>query len=161
MKRIIEDTAELVSNGARFYINLEKRSLSVNGQYLIKDGIIQLKGDVCLGCWHKEDWTEAKMLEAIERRYKMYKHSVPSERSESHRRSYFKALPEEELTDKDMMYGDRREYTRYILESFVLAMIMCGAFTWNESWGTWFWQSEKDKDLVILRKWIEPKQGEE
>ena len=22
--------------------------------------------------------------------------------------------------------------------------------------GKWFWQSEKDKDLVILREWVEP-----
>ena len=25
-----------------------------------------------------------------------------------------------------------------------------------ETMGKWFWQSEKDKDLVILRKWVEP-----
>lgn len=156
MRRIIEDSIEMVSNGARFYINLEKRSLSINGQYLIKDGIIQLKGDVGLGCWHKEDYPEDKMIEGIESRYKDYKHSIPSERSESHRRSYFKALPEKELTDEDMLFGDNREVCRFVLESFILAMILCGAFTWNPSWGTWFWQSEKDKDLVILRKWIEP-----
>lgn len=152
MKRIIEDAGELVYGGAKFYINLEKRSLSVNGEYLIKDGEHELP----LGCWHKEDWPEDKMINALERRYRDYKHSVPSERSESHRRCYFKALPEKSLSDEDMMYGERREYARYELESFVLAMILCGALTWNPAWGTWFWQSDNDKDLVILRKWIEP-----
>lgn len=156
MKRIIEDAGEMVLNGAKFNINFEQRSLSINGQYLIKNGKIQLKG-VGLGCWHKEDFPEEKMFESLERHYRLYKHSVPSERSESHRRSYFKALPEKELTDEDMMYGDNREFARYWLEAFVLAMIMCGAFKWKEDWGTWFWQSPNDKDLVILRKWIEPK----
>lgn len=155
MKRIIEDTGDLVFNGAKFYIDLEKRSLSVNGQYFIKDGKIQLK-HADLGCWHKEDWPEEKLFWALELRYRDYKHSVPSERSESHRRSYFKALPEKELSDEDMLYGESREFARYELESFLLAMIMCGAFKWKEEWGSWFWQSPKDPDFVILRKWIEP-----
>lgn len=153
MKRIIEDAGELVYNGARFYINLETRSMAINNHFLIKDG---LTFGVSLGCWHKDDYPEGEMFEALERRYRDYKHSVPSERSASHRRSYFKALSEKELSDEDMMYGKNREFARYELESFVLAMIMCGAFKWKEEWGTWFWQSPNDKDLVILRKWIEP-----
>ncbi len=155
MKRIIEDTTELVRNGAKFSINLEKRSLSVNGEYLIKNSIIQIK-DACLGCWHRENYPEVGMFEAIERRYRQYRHSIPSERSESHRRNYFRALPERELSDTDMLYGEDRETARYDLESFVLAMIMCGAFKWRNEWGSWFWQSKNEPDLIILRKWIEP-----
>ena len=155
MKRIIEDAGDLVYNGAKFYINLEKRSLSINGQYLIKDGEIHLK-HVGLGCWHKEDWPEEKMIETLEQEYRSYKHSVPSERSESHRRCYFKALSEKELSDEDMLYGMNREFARYKLESSLLAFIMCGAFAWREEWGSWFWQSPNDPDFIILRKWIEP-----
>lgn len=154
MKRIIEDAAELVYNGARFSVNLEKRSLSVNGKYLIRNG----EHDLPLGCWHKEDWPEGKMFAAIECRYRRYKHSVPSERSESRRKHYFKALPEELLSDEDMLYGEPREFARYELESFVLAMVMCGALTWHDEWGTWFWQSGTDRGLVILRQWVEPQQ---
>jgi hypothetical protein len=33
-----------------------------------------------------------------------------------------------------------------------------GLFKWDEeTMGKWFWQSKKDKDLVILRQWIEGK----
>lgn len=155
MKRIIEDAGEMVFNGATFYISLERRSLAINNHFLIKDGLT-FDQNASLGCWNKEDWPEEKMFEALELKYRDYKHSVPSERSESHRRSYFKALPEKELSDEDMMYGMSREFARYGLESFILAMIMCGAFKWKEEWGTWFWQSPNDKDLVILRKWVEP-----
>lgn len=56
MNRIIEDAGEMVYNGAKFYINFEKRSLSVNGKYLIKDG----KHELPLGCWHKEDFPEER-----------------------------------------------------------------------------------------------------
>ena len=42
------------------------------------------------------------------------------------------------------------------VEFYILCRII-GGFTWNpETMGKWFWQSEKDKDLVILRKWVEP-----
>lgn len=157
MTGIIDYARTCVANGDKFYIGLQKRSLAINGHFLIKDGLF-MKDGLCLGCFHKEDWPEGKMLEALERRYRDYKHSVPSERSESHRRNYFKALPEDKLSDEDMMYGMSREFARYELESFVLAMVMCGAFKWNPSWGTWFWQSPNDKDLVILREWIEPAQ---
>lgn len=63
------------------------------------------------------------------------------------------------VTGEDMMYGEQREFARFELEFFVLMMIMCGALTWQEEWGSWFWQSPTDKDLIILRDWIEPNKG--
>lgn len=153
---VIDFARSCVKCGDKFYIGLQDRSLSINGRYLIKNG--QIKGDdKDFSKWRKEDWPEEKMFYILEYRYNFYKHSVPSERSESHIRSYFKALPEKELADIDMMYGQNREFARYELESFLLAMIMCGAFTWKTEWGSWFWQSHNDKDFVILRKWIEPR----
>lgn len=103
--------------------------------------------------------THAVVLFAIEQRYKAYKHSVPSERSESHRRYYFKALPEKELSDEDMMYGERREVARCKLELYVLMQLLRGNLAWENRWGTWFWRSENDRDLIILRDWVEPNKG--
>lgn len=93
--------------------------------------------------------------------YQQYKHSIPSERSESHRRSYFKALPEKDLSDHDMLYGVSREVARCQLEVFVLLMLFDGQLQWQSKWGSWFWQSPNDKDLVILRQWVEPRQEQE
>lgn len=115
-------------------------------------------------CWNDKPkdtpyLTPEVVFVGIEQRYAAYKHSVPSERSESHRRYYFKALPEKELSDEDMMYGERREIARCKLELYVLVQLLRGNLYWDGRWGTWFWCSKNDKDLIILRDWIEPNKG--
>lgn len=98
-----------------------------------------------------------QMFIEIEWLYRNYKHSVPSERSESKRKRYFNALKEKDLSDSDMLYGEPREVARFKLEAYVLFCIALGIFVWDEEMmGKWFWQSECDKDLVILREWVEP-----
>ena len=98
------------------------------------------------------------VLATIEEFYKNYKYSLPSERSDNKRKKYFKALPVNELSDKQLMTADRREVTQAELEGYILCMILEGKFVWDEStMGKWFWQSNSDPDLVILRSWIENK----
>ena len=145
-----DEIINAVENGAKFTINFQKRTCRVNGKVVMSEED-KPKDTPYL--------THAVVLFAIEQRYKAYKHSVPSERSESHRRYYFKALPEKELSDEDMMYGERREVARCRLEVYVLFCIILGRLTWNPSWGTWFWRSKDDNDLIILRDWIEPNKG--
>ena len=84
-------------------------------------------------------------IEALEAAYEMYKHSIPSERT-IHRTSRFYALPESELSDDDMFYGVPREQAERELEKAL------EGFTMPEGSG-WFWQSENDPDLVVLRQW--------
>lgn len=143
------EIAKMVRNGAKFTINFQKRTCRVNGKVVN----IEVRNDPKV--------TTEDVLETIEFLYEYYKRSVPSERSESHRRYYFKALPEKDLTDEDMMYGDNREVERFKLEFFVLGSIISGKLIWKEEWGSWFWQSPSDKDLIILRDWIEPNKGGE
>ena len=151
---IYEEIIKAVENGAKFTVNFQKRTCKVNGKVIVND--MQYEG--FLGTY---PFTEDEIISKIEQLYQEYKHSVPSERSESHRRYYFKALPEKELSDEDMMYGERREVARCRLELYVLFCIILSRLTWNPSWGTWFWRSENDKDLIILKDWIEPKNGVE
>ena len=84
--------------------------------------------------------------ETIEQLYDTYKHSIPSEKTMG-RVSRFKALPESELSDDDMLYGVSREEAERALEKAMRG------FRMPEDAGSWFWQSEKDKDLVVLRSW--------
>jgi hypothetical protein len=84
--------------------------------------------------------------EELEAAYDCFKHSIPSEKS-MHRVSRFKALPESELTDDDMLYGVPREDAERELEKALRG------FSMPETAGSWFWQSKKDKDLVVLRSW--------
>ena len=145
-----DEIINAVENGAKFTINFQKRTCRVNGKVVMSEED-KPKDTPYL--------TPEVVFVGIEQRYAAYKHSVPSERSESHRRYYFKALSEKELSDEDMMYGEQREVARCRLELYVLFCIILSRLTWNPSWGTWFWRSENDKDLIILKDWIEPKNG--
>jgi hypothetical protein len=90
--------------------------------------------------------TTATYIEELEAAYAVYKHSIPSEKT-INRTSRFKALPESELTDEDMLYGVSREQAEKDLENALKGFVM------PEDAGTYFWQSKKDKDLVVLRSW--------
>lgn len=149
MDNIYQETVRAVENGARFKVDFQTGSLKVNGKYVIRDSSYE----GVLGAPH---CSEEEFFSKVEELYRRYKHSIPSERSESTSRRYFMALPERELSDDDMLYGERRDKSQIELELFILCQLL-GGFKWNpEKFGRWFWQSQEDKDLVILRQWVEP-----
>ena len=48
-----------------------------------------------------------------------------------------------------------REVSRFIIEMLCLSQILHG-WQWDEEkMGKWFYQSKKDKDLVLLRQWFD------
>lgn len=148
MNTIYEQALAKVENGSRFHVNFQNRSLKIDGKYVIKDG----KYDGELGV----ELTDSP-LEQITQLYTRYQHSLPSERSENKRKCYFKSLPEHLLNDEDMLYGQSREYTQIALELYVLGVILNGSLKWDDfAKGLWFWQSPENKDLILLREWIEP-----
>lgn len=148
MDNIYQEAIRAVEKGAKFAVHFRSRSLKLNGKYLIKDGRYEAELGVPL-CSGEE------FLANVEELYYRYKHSVPSERSEGKSRRYFTALPERELNDQAILYGERRDKAQIELELYVLCQILNG-FEWvPETMGKWFWQSKADKDLVILRQWVE------
>lgn len=150
MDNIYRESVQAVRDGAKFKIDFPSRSLKLNGKYVIQDG--KYEGELGVpGC------SEDEFIANVEELYRVYKHSVPSERSESKARRYFRALPEKDLSDEAMLYGERRDKAQIELELFILCQLLYG-FKWDpEKFGKWFWQSKKDKDLVILKDWMEPK----
>jgi len=146
---IYEELLSRVEQGEKFSIDFEKRDMKVGKDWLIKDGVWDTTRalDVSLPI--------ATVLEIIETHYKDYKYSTPSERSDGKRKCYFKALPVDELTDEQMVYGMNREYAQAKLEGYILCMILRGHLKWKDEWGSWFWASKEDKDLILLKKWIE------
>lgn len=149
MNTIFDSTIERVRKGARFKVSFQTRTLIVGGKKVIDNG--KFEGELGIGQVPCE-----QALAYIEDLYAQYKHSVPSERSERKRRKYFKALPEDDLNDEDMIYGTLRDIAQIILELAVLCFILNDSLIWNEEkMGRWFWQSPNDKDLVILREWVE------
>lgn len=149
MNNIYQESVRAVEAGARFKVDFQTRSLKVNGKYVIRDGTYE-------GNLGMPDCSEEEFFSYVEELYRHYKHSIPSERSESTSRRYFMALPEKDLSDEDMLYGQRRDKAQIELELFILCQLLNG-FRWNtEKFGRWFWQSKEDKELVLLRQWVEP-----
>lgn len=149
---IYQEALKRVQNGETFHINFEKRSMKVGRDTIIDNGVY----DTTRILYDKESYGSQILLNMIEERYKNYKYSLPSERSDSKRRKYFKALPVDELTDEQMIRGMPRETAQFVLEAFILCMVLRGDFIWNEEiMGKWFWQSKTDNDLILLRGWID------
>lgn len=150
MENIWNEAQEKVYNGSTFRINLEKRDLVIDGKYIIKDG--KYEGE--LG--YDTKFPVNALLAMTEEYYWQYLHSVPSARSEAKYRRYFRALPEHELSEEDMLYGQHRDITQLRLELFILIMVLQNTLVWDEfAEGKWFWQSKKYPSLVLLKKWIE------
>ncbi len=148
MEDIYQETIRKVKHGSKFHISFELRSLKVDGKYVIKNGIydgeLGVAGDTC-----------DNILFHIETLYNRYRHSIPSERSDKQRKVYFQALSEKELSDDDMLFGERREYAQVALELYVLCSILNGSLVWdNFAHGKWFWKSPDAEGLIILKKWI-------
>ena len=146
---IFSELMQRVDSGETFQIDFQKRNMKVGKTYLIKNG--EYDSERRLGL----EWQESDILKIIEELYSNYKYSLPSERNDSKRKKYFKALSMEELTDKQLMIAGRREGAQARLEGFILCAIISGKFKWTEDMGKWFYQSKNDPDLVILRSWIE------
>jgi hypothetical protein len=87
----------------------------------------------------------------IEILYKDFKHSVP--RENSNKKSYFKALPVDELTDAELAYNYDRDFMQAVLEGYILLSSLQDWLKWEHG-NHWFWQA-KDKDLIILKNWVE------
>ncbi len=149
MNNIYQEAVQAVEEGAKFKVDFQSRSLTLDGKFIIQNG--KYEGDLGVsGCSEDDFFTNVEEL------YHCYKYSVPSERSESKSHQYFMALPERKLSDDDMLFGQHRDKAQIELELYVLCQIING-FKWNpDTMGKWFWQSKADRDLVILRDWVEP-----
>lgn len=151
---IFKELVERVSDGETFHIDFEKRTMRVGKDFLVKNG----EYDTSRPLFNNPDepCPMELILRTIDVLYQRYKYSLPSERSDSKRRTYFKALRMEEIPDEELFGAERREVAKSKLEGFILCMILEGRFKWDESaMGKWFWQSKFDDDLIILRQWIE------
>lgn len=151
MDNIYTETLIKVAEGAKFSVNFEHRSLRVDGQYVIKDG--KYEGDLGI-----QPTSVQTVLNHIDKLYQRYRHSIPSERSEAKRKTYFRALSEHELSDDDMLFGQRREEAQIALELYILCMILNNSLKWEEfASDKWFYKSPNTEGFIILKTWITTK----
>lgn len=142
---------EQVENGERFYIDFEQRTMKIGQDKIIDNG----EYDTTQVLYDEKIDNPRELLNRVRELYIAYKFSLPSERSDKKRKKYFKALHIEELTDEQLIYGERREVAQYMLEAFILCAILNGDFMWDdEIHGKWFYQDKLEQNLVILKNWI-------
>ena len=142
MNSIYANLLERVSMGSKFNINLVEKTLKIDGKDIeLKGCMIDNNDLVRIGI------TSDSPMEIVEQLYANFKRSVPSARYNG--KSYFKALDVEELNDSDIAFNWDRGYAQAALEGYILL----GGLIWTDD-KHWFWQSEYDSSLVILKEWI-------
>lgn len=92
----------------------------------------------------EDPWHVLEML------YERYKYSVTNK---DIKKPYFKALKKDELTDANIINGEDRYIARCMLEGYVVLASANGILQWPDD-DLWFWQSETDPDLIVLKEWI-------
>lgn len=140
---IYDKLIEHVSQGGKFNVNLKTKTLKIGKKYYVKDGEVMCNDDIME--INNDAWEYMYEL------YDNFKHSIPS----SHYRdnSYFRALKYEDLSTNDMILGDDRNVAQAKLEGFILFATLNGSLKWK--WADkWFWQSELDKEFVMLKEWF-------
>lgn len=123
-------------------IDLDTKSLKNNNNQLISNGI-PLDN-------YKIDETPVS-FELLEKLYIDYKYSVPN--NVKYKKSYFKALSAKEMSTEQLVSGANRQNAKEKLELAVLTGILNKSLIWPDD-TKWFWQSEKDKDFILLKKWF-------
>ena len=155
---IYKDLIDAVDKGKKFKVDLINKSLWIDKKQIIMEGeivdekskekeFIKPRDFDCMG-WtndlNENPWDWVEFL------YQEYKHSVPGEHS--NKRSYFKALPVDELTDEELAFNIDRDFGQACLEGYILLASLQKWLTWpNEN--HWFWQGE-DENLIVIKNWI-------
>ena len=140
---LYDEIINSVSSGSVFNVDLKKKVLQLDKNNIPLDNIN-------VNISSSED-----MLSTIHKLFERYKYSVPSERSEGKRRRYFKALKLSEIDYDDFMFGEGRDTAQIKLELYVLLSSIYHKDFWEEIFKEqFFYQSDKDKDLIILKDWV-------
>lgn len=140
---LYDEIINSVSSGSVFNVDLKKKVLQLDKNNIPLDNIN-------VNISSSED-----MLSTIHKLFERYKYSVPSERSEGKRRRYFKALKLSEIDYDDFMFGEGRDTAQIKLELYVLLSSIYHKDFWEEIFKEhFFYQSDKDRDLIILKDWV-------
>ena len=150
MDNIYKYTMDAAEEERKVRIDIIGRTLTVDNNIIIDKGIY--RGELGLPV------VATKVaLEMIEDAYIKYKSSMPNEETNiTCRSSLFKALPSQKLSDEDLISSEYRSIAKIRLELTVLIMILNKSIDWDSEQlaGKWFWQSSKEKNLVLLKEWI-------
>ena len=158
---IYKDLIDAVDKGNKFKVDLVEKSLWINKKQIIKKGEIVDEQDKSKDLIEKWDLSlnyggslplDENSWEVIEFLYQEFKHSVPKENS--NKRSYFKALSVDDLTDDELAFNIDRDFGDAILSGYILFASLKGWLKWEHG-DNWFWQSSEEENLILIKNWIE------
>ncbi len=131
-----------------YKIDLKEKTYTKDGVKYIENGIVVKK--------NYEIRKEPVSIEELENLYHAYKYSIPTMEEDNLKKQYFKALDINDIPAEALFLGVPRQIARENLELTLLMGILNKSITWESlgNPGTWFWQSNIDKDFVILKNWI-------
>lgn len=142
-------------NDSTFFKSKEKQkgrrkmiTVDINTLSAYKNGTAFIQNGIPLDGYKISE--EKITFEMLERLYDEYKHSVPN----GTKYTRFKALSAEELDLNRLVNGQNRQKAQEKLEMALLTGILNKSLVWPDP-KKWFWQSERDKDFVLLRKWFQ------
>ena len=146
-KSVFEKLLAVSDNGIKYKINFVQKTLAINGKEVeLSENLITEEDLRRLNLDNLAPW------QIVEELYRRYKISAPSAYKNGNR-PYFKANDFEDLDEADIAFGAPRNYAQACLEGYVLVAGLSGQLVWQND-KHWFWQSETDKDLVVLKEWI-------
>lgn len=156
---VYKDLLLKVDKGSPFKISLLDKNLIVEGKIIIQKGENKTKDSLI----EKNDLKEIFGVEDIDIKrepyrvisflYHTFKHSVTSSRW-NERKSYFKALPLEKLTDEELAFNCHRYFAQAMLEGYILLASLQDWLKWERE-DHWYWVDETDNDCIVLKRWIE------
>ena len=156
---IYMDLLEATNQGRRFKVDLVDKSLWIDRKQIIKKGVVLDEAkvliepsDVAMFSPEQESFMNLYPWTWVERFYLMYKTSVPSEHSNT--TSYFRAKSVDDLTQAELTCNPNRDFMQAALEGYILLASLQGWLQW-EFKNNWFWQCPVDKNLVVMKNWIE------
>lgn len=120
-------------------VNFDTQTMTVNDKTLIQNGT-PVNGYVLTD--------EQVTLNKIEQLFAVYETSFPDKKEPS----LFPAKSEQELSMNDIVYAPDRSYAKQELEQTLFIGIINKSLTYPNM-QNWFWQSDKNKNLVIPR-WL-------
>lgn len=128
----------MVENGYKFKIDLVNKKSFLKGKN------------------KRSSWVEIKVSDLInptswdmvEELYNIYKRSIPTREKLNGNNPYFKAINVEDLNEVDILNGEQRNIAQAMLELYIMKSNL------KIDDDKWFWQSKKDRDLIVLKKWL-------
>ena len=123
-------------------IDIKQQNVFDNGVALILNG--KLKSPFKI-------WNVTVTFDMLEKLYNDYKFSIPN--NISYKYNYFKAISADDISVTNLINGKNRTAAKESLELTFLMGVLNGSLKWPDN-KKWFWQSDSDKDFVILKDWV-------